>query len=517
MSDPAAAAPQLFNSLSARLLMLTISFIMLAEVLIFVPLISRFRLVYLEEKLAAGELASLALDATPDNMVSEELARDLLRHAGARLVVRKGPKSRRLVLGDYMPSEIEASFDLRNTSPPVLIVDAFMALWPASNRLIRLIGASKERANTIIEVVIDEGPLVARMYDYSVRIMTLSLVISLITGALVFLSLHLLMVRPMRRVTASMVAFRRNPWDPGSILAESTRGDEIGVARRELAAMQGELRAALGQQERLARLGTAVSKVSHDLRNILATAQLVSDRIADSEDPAVRRVTPTLINAIDRAVDLCSHTLRFVQPADAPLRLMTFDLSDLADDLSGSLGLPPNGSIVWLNDIEPGFEIEADRDEIYRLLLNLARNGVQAMQAQRMRVERTDAEAADVIDRLTMTARRASAGDDRRHCGGEGQQEEELDQIEAAAGERAAWRVAAEHVGVGEKINAVGHRVADKEIGHGRGGEIDHDLDQGVDLIFFAHRADFEEKRSLRASIKRVSRRSAQKRHRRPI
>ena len=320
-------------------------------------------------------------------------------------------------MGDYMPSEIEASFDLRSASPPRLIADAFMALRPRNDRMIRIIGASRERAGTVIEVVVDEAPMVVAMYDYSVRIMTLSVVISLITAALVFLSLHLLMVRPLRRVTASMIAFRQNPRDPNSILVKSTRGDEIGVARRELAAMQGELRAALRQQERLAQLGTAVSKMSHDLRNILATAQLVSDRIAISEDPAVRRVTPTLIGAIDRAVDLCSHTLRFVRPDDAPLRLMRFDLSELADDLSGSLGLPPSGSIIWSNEITPGFEIEADRDEIYRLLLNLARNGVQAMQSNASRIERENAKAdtasdelRQAFDQLTMTASRSPAG-----------------------------------------------------------------------------------------------------------
>ncbi len=417
------------NSLSARLLVLTISFIMIAEVLIYVPSISRFRLVYLEEKLAAGELASLALDATPDYMVSKELARDLLGHAGARLVVRKGPKFRRLVLGDYMPSEIAASFDLRNESPLVLITDAFMALQPRNDRLIRLIGASKGRAGTVIEVVIDEAPLIAAMYDYSVRIMTLSVVISLITAALVFLTLHLLMVRPLRRVTASMVAFRLDPHDPESVLVQSSRGDEIGVARRELRAMQDELLAALRQQERLVRLGTAVSKMSHDLRNILTTAQLVSDRIAISEDPDVRKVTPTLIGAIDRAVDLCSHTLRFVQPVDTPLRLMRFDLSELAEDLSGSLGLPANGTIIWANEIEPGFEIEADRDEIFRILLNLARNGVQAMQSNPRANNEDDGAQVDgaqvggaqsggtsesfdlqSFDQLTMTAHRGPGG-----------------------------------------------------------------------------------------------------------
>ena len=372
------------SSLSARLLLLTICFIMIAEVTIYVPSISRFRLVYLEEKLAAGELASLALEATPDNMVSEELARDLLGHAGAKLVVRRGVNTRKLVLGDYMPSEISASFDLRDTSPLHLISDAFATLLSGGSggdvRLVRIVGNSMARPDTTMEVIIDEAPLVEAMADYSVRILTLSVVISLITAALVFLSLHWMMVRPMRRLTASMVAFRENPQDKENIITVTSRRDEIGLARRELAEMQNEIRASLKQQERLAQLGTAVSKMSHDLRNILATAQLVSDGIAQSSDPAVRKVTPTLIKAIDRAVDLCSHTLRFVRTQDAPLRLMAFDLSELADDMSGSLGLPMDNSVAWINDIPAGFEITADRDELYRAILNLCRNAVQAVQ-----------------------------------------------------------------------------------------------------------------------------------------
>lgn len=314
-------------------------------------------------------------------MVSDELARELLGHAGAWMVVRKSP-NRKLMLGDNAASEISQSYDLRQSSVFSLIVDAFAALQPGPNRLIRLVDASRKNPDTVIEVVIDEAPMVAGMYDYSVRIMTLSVVISLITAALVFLSLHRLMVRPMRRITASMVAFRENPQDLKNVIADSTRGDEIGVAWRELAAMQGELRAALRQQERLARLGTAVSKMSHDLRNILATAQLVSDSIADSEDPEVKRMTPVLFKAIDRAVDLCSHTLRFVRPDSAPLRLMQFDLSEIADYIGGSLGLGVTNAITWNNLIAPGFEINADRDEIYRALLNISRNAVQALQGE---------------------------------------------------------------------------------------------------------------------------------------
>ncbi len=65
------------------------------------------------------------------------------------------------------------------------------------------------------------------------------------------------------------------------ILKPSERQDELGIAERELAGMQGVLADTLRQQRRLADLGLAVSKINHDLRNILASAQLISDRLSD--------------------------------------------------------------------------------------------------------------------------------------------------------------------------------------------------------------------------------------------
>ncbi|MCH7795026.1 MAG: sensor histidine kinase, partial [Proteobacteria bacterium] len=78
MTGKKLSLPPLAESLSARLLLLTIAFVMLAEVLIYAPSIGRFRLVYLEERLAAAHLAILALEATPDQMIGEDLKRELL-------------------------------------------------------------------------------------------------------------------------------------------------------------------------------------------------------------------------------------------------------------------------------------------------------------------------------------------------------------------------------------------------------------------------------------------------------
>ena len=376
--------PSTMTSLSVRLLGLTIVFAMIAEVLIYVPSIARFRLTYLEERIAASHLATLSLEASPDHMISPELERRLLSHAQVSAVVLKREEARMLVLGDSMPPRVDGVYDLGVISPVernpfVLMLEAFETLLAPSDRIIRVIGPTVYEPGTLVDIIMKERPMQSAMYAFSARILGLSLVISVITAGLVYLSLHFLMVRPMGRITQSMVGFRKAPEDQRHIMARSQRADEIGVASRELAAMQEDLRTSLRQKTRLAALGTAVSKINHDLRNILSTAQLMSDRLAESEDPEVRRVTPIVFKAIDRAVDLCTQTLRFGKLEEPAPVLDDLQLRDIVDDVGASLGLTREGPIAWDNFIANGLIVHADRDQLYRVFLNLARNAVDAI------------------------------------------------------------------------------------------------------------------------------------------
>ncbi len=370
--------PSWANSLSARLLMLTISFVMLAEVLIYAPSIGRFRLSFLEERLAAGHLAILALEATPDNMVSAALEQELLTHVGAYTVGLKKPEGQSLMLMIETPGPVNASYDLNEGGFFGLIGDAFATMAAGDGRVLRVMGASPKDPNVLVEVVMEEAPLRWALFGYSQRILALSLAISLFTAALVYLSLHRLTVRPLRDITGAMIAFRDAPEDVHNVIKPSQRQDEVGLAERELARMQEGLRGALQQKTRLAALGTAVTKINHDLRNILATASLVSDRLAGSDDPEVRRVTPTLVAAIDRAVKLCAQTLNFTREGPPSLELSRFDLKALVEDVGGSLPTPVNGAMVWDCQGVEDIELEGDRNQLYRVFANLGQNALQA-------------------------------------------------------------------------------------------------------------------------------------------
>ena len=370
--------PRWLRGLSARLLVLTMVFVMLSEVLIYVPSIARFRLMFLENRIADAHLASLALKATPDNVVSRPLELELLANAMVRGIVLKRREARVMMLMDDMPPKVDAAYDLRGAGALQLIGDAFATL-AQGDRTLRIVGNFPDRSEGSLEVIVDEVQLYAAMIDYSTNIMKLSLIISLLTAGLVFLSLQLLMVLPMRRITASLVAFRKAPEDTNSTIADSTRGDEIGTAERELRHMQDGLRAALTQKAHLAALGLAVSKINHDLRNILATAQLVSDRLGDVEDPTVRQVAPRLMHSIDRAIELCSQTLSFGRADEAAPDTVAFALRGLVDDVSSFAGLPRAGNITWRNEVLAEIVAQADREQIFRVLMNLARNAIQAM------------------------------------------------------------------------------------------------------------------------------------------
>ncbi|HEC90362.1 MAG TPA: HAMP domain-containing histidine kinase [Alphaproteobacteria bacterium] len=398
-SEKGARDPAPGIGLSARLLLLTIFFVLLAEFLIYAPSIGRYRKVYLEEQVSDARLATLALDATPDEMMSRNLESRLLFFAAAHGIVLRYSDRRMMVLSGNMPGRVDATYDLRKKQSFIgWISEAFAVLARDKNRILRVIGPAPREPDVVVEVIIDEAPMRDKMLGYSTRILQLSLVISFITAGLVYISLQWLMVGPMRRITAAMTAFRENPEDCAHTIRPSRRGDEIGFAQRELAEMQKELRAALGQKTRLATLGAAVAKVNHDLRNSLATAVLASDKLANIDDPEVRKVAPRLFKAVNRAVALCSQTLNYAGGGLERLDISLFHLHELVAEVAAALRAPggmagiggmeentannaetgAGNSITILNDVDFAIDVAADRVQLFRVFYNLCINAGQA-------------------------------------------------------------------------------------------------------------------------------------------
>lgn len=368
--------------LSGKLLLLTIPLILIAEVLIYVPSIANFRVNRLNDRLAAANTAALVLDAAPSGMVPDVLARQILSSIGARAVAIKSGEQRRLLAAADMPAKIDHDVDMRDMSVGAAIFGAFQVMLDSGDEVIRILGPAPG-SGQFIEVVIDEKPLRAAMFRFSRNLLLLSLVMAIITAGLIYYALHHLFVRPMRRLTANLVAFHENPESTARIIEPSGRRDEIGVAEHELSDMQRDLVSMLHQKSHLAALGLAVSKINHDLRNLLASSQLLSDQLASVPDPRVQRFAPKLMRSLERAIAFCQSTLSYGRVQEAPPDRRMVPIEPIVNEVRESAGLATEASIEWINAIERGLMIDADPDQLFRVLLNLVRNAAQALESDK--------------------------------------------------------------------------------------------------------------------------------------
>ncbi len=370
----------MLNTLSGRFLILTVIFVMLAEILIFVPSIARYREDYLLLRLERAQIASLALLA--DDMIDMDLEEELLKNAGVYNVVLRRDEMRQLILSSPIPEPISATYDMRSATASVLIKDAMMQLLETRNRVVRVIGAPVQDAGLLIEVTMDTEELRMSMIDYGVRILALSAVISVVTAFLLFLAVRAILVRPIKGVVGYMQTYAAAPEDARSLIKPQAGVTELREAEEALLALQTELTASLKQRERLAQLGGAVAKVSHDLRNILTSAQLFTDRIESSEDPLVRRLAPKLVNSITRAVHLCESTLAFGKAEEPAPTLTRFALSETVGDVIASERLAVEEyDLSFAEDIPAGMMVRADPEQMFRVVSNLVRNARQAIVA----------------------------------------------------------------------------------------------------------------------------------------
>jgi signal transduction histidine kinase len=218
------------------------------------------------------------------------------------------------------------------------------------------------------------------MLDFAQTILWISLFIAGLTATLLFLALNWLIVRPVKRLAHDVMRFADDPEDPKRLVRPSGRHDEIGDAEKALAGMERTLAGSLREQKRLAAVGLAVSKINHDLRNMLASAQLLSDRIGQSKDPSVQRFGPKLIATLNRAIDFCQSTLAYGRVTEQEPRRRPVALAALVSDVADTLGLGAGSAPRFDNGIDPKLRADLDPDQMYRVMANLLRNASQALQ-----------------------------------------------------------------------------------------------------------------------------------------
>lgn len=378
--DPPAGTARWRMGLSLKLLTLTVIFVFIAEVLIFVPSVANFRRNWLDDRLAAAQVAVMVLEAAPRDGLPAGLESQLLDGVGALAIAARAGGARRLLAQENLPPEVGRTVDLRDKNRLESIVESLDILFNGAERRIRVIGRSVGEAD-FVEIVIDERPLRHAMLEFARNIFWLSLFIAGVTAALVFLSLTWLIVRPVKRLAGNVMAFAHDPENPNRVVQPSGRRDELGDAERALAGMERTLAASLREQKRLAAVGLAVSKINHDLRNMLASAQLLSDRIGESQDPSVQRFGPKLIATLNRAIDFCQSTLAYGSVTEQEPKRRPVALAALLNDVADLLGLGQPGQPAFENLIATDVRVNLDADQFFRVISNLFRNAAQALTA----------------------------------------------------------------------------------------------------------------------------------------
>ena len=407
MATPTRAMPGPLSGLSVKLIATLIVVILAVEVVIYLPTAAGFRQSWLNDRLRVGTVAARVLDAVPDAMDLPRMLTDrLLTSAGAiAIVYRREGQSQLIELeGAETPREA-VTVDMRQRDPATLIIGALDTLLFGSNRTLRIVGNENGQPDRTIEVLMPEAPLRAELLLYSRNLFFLSVILAIITSAVLYVFMSRLLIAPIRRLTGNLVEFSGAPENAALIVVPSDRRDEIGIMERELATMESDIYSMLRQRRHLADLGLAVAKINHDLRNTLTSAQLLSDQVANVDDPKVQRLAPRLVQSIDKAIGFAQSVLDYGRQSATPPRPVPVDLHLLLDEAAFNAGLVGHPTVRWRNGVPDGVTISADPDQFARIFDNLLKNAREALEAANGKIEAPYVEIgyAETPDWLTLS------------------------------------------------------------------------------------------------------------------
>jgi signal transduction histidine kinase len=369
------------RSLSVRLLALTVAVVLLTEMVVFLPALAQERRAWLREHLRDGDIAALAIGTTPEGVMDAGTRAALLGLTDADLIRLRNANGAGVTLSVTSPGTPERQLDLRKETALQSLSRALEALFVTGPPHMLLIGQSPRHPDKVVEVLVNGHHLSTALRKFARTNALEWLLIASMTGLLLYIALAALLVRPLRRMTGRIAAFRAAPERATApdLMLVGREGDEISTASRELAAMQAEMRTALWRNARLAALGTAVAKVSHDLRGILSSAMLAADRLSTHADPSVQRAADVVVRAVERATELMRQTLEFAREGPPALSLARHALREIVAEAAETVPDLPIKS-----QISPSLSAEVDRLAVFRVLSNLMRNAQQAGATQIM-------------------------------------------------------------------------------------------------------------------------------------
>jgi len=229
--------------LSGKLLLMTIGFVMLAELVIFIPSATDFRQDWLNDRAQQAGLLAQALTGVPDYEASEILTEQFMHDTDVIMMSAKRDGMSEFMLGHPPEGEGIELVDLREERRLPLFRDAFRAFFGSAEGSLRVLAASPVQGQDALELIIPKAKLQWAMRDYAKRIAALSLAIAIITGLLIYLAMLFMIIRPIEKLATGLADFREDPEKRRSNLPPSSRKDEIGQLQREFYDMKQGVRA----------------------------------------------------------------------------------------------------------------------------------------------------------------------------------------------------------------------------------------------------------------------------------
>lgn len=372
--------PAFFQRLSNKFLLLTMLAVLVAEILIFIPSTASMRIRWLTNLLDTVTPVALVLENEKGEIRSREAQDKILYATNTKSISITTNNQETLLAASAQPFIIDTNVNPHRTSESQAIWDAFATLFDPTERNIRVYGTIPN-TNKTLEIVISNQPLRKALLVYARYVLIISLLISIMAAGFIYLIIHEMLLRPVIRMHHNMIKFAEKPDDPARIIQPEQRQDELGIAQQQLALMQTNLQQTYTERKHLADLGMAVSKINHDMRNILASAQLMSDSLAEIKDPAVKRFAPRLIRTLSRAISYSESVVAYGRTQEAEPKPRRTVLHTIVQDVEDVLNSDHLHNIRFMNAVPPDFIMTIDDEQLFRILTNLCRNAMQALQS----------------------------------------------------------------------------------------------------------------------------------------
>lgn len=386
-----------YRRMRVRLLLLITLSVFITEIMVFMPSIASMQQSWLEDHHQSAKAISMVLAASPDMTLSRNLQDNVLTATDALAIsIIKDKQEYHLATAEHI-GKIDEVIDLPSYSETKALLDSLTTLYFGGNKTLLLRGPI-DGTGIYLEVTVSDTKLQKAMVEFSWHFIVISLTIAIVAATSIYLIVHELLVRPLQNIYTNMLDFVIEPHNPSRILVPEPRRDELGITQKRISIIESELQKSYAHQKHLANLGLAVSKINHDMRNILASAQLMSDHLADAKDPMVKKIAPKLIKAIDRAVTYSQTVITYGRTQEPAPKRQHLLLHDLVDDVFESLTLPGSDEVEFTNAVPVDLTVDADDEQLHRVITNLCRNAVQAM------VERED--GSDKPNKLTISGHR---------------------------------------------------------------------------------------------------------------